>query len=309
MSEGDDREGARLRHGFKAGFDHLNERLSDEAVGGHLRFLNFGFRPVGDEVRHGPELPRSVPNRDSAQLLLEVVHGLDLRDATVLEVGCGRAGNLWLARTLLGARRLVGVDLSAPALQAAARGPAGHDALLAQGDAEAVPVRTGSIDVVVNVESSCCYPDVQRFYAEVARCLRPGGAFAYADLLPVAALDDCRHVLGSLGLVVTRQRDITPNVTASRQARAARQARLLARAGAAPTPDEWVGEAGSALHDHLTGGDARYVAWQLERDHGPPRAGDPMPEDTRALLHANARFTLSVMDPDAGALAAPAPPS
>ena len=38
-----------------------------------------------------------------------------------------------------------------------------------------------SYDAVVNVEASHLYPDVPRFLAEVARVLRPGGHFLYAD--------------------------------------------------------------------------------------------------------------------------------
>lgn len=287
-----------VRDGFQRGFDRLNEQLSQTGVSAHLRFLNFGFRPVGDEVPAGPPLPRRLPNRDSAQLCLEVVDGLDLAGARVVEVGCGRGGNLWLARSALGAGSVVGVDLSAPALRFCAEAPSDVPAGFVQGDAQAVPLVDACADVLLNVESSCCYPDVEAFYREVARVLRVGGAFAYADLLPTASLDACRATLEALGLEVLSTRDITANVTASRAAEGARQARLLERSAAAPTPDEWVGEAGSNLHEHLTSGEARYVIWQLRK----VRAVDPgderlLGDDDRERLHQNARFTLAVLDP------------
>jgi SAM-dependent methyltransferase len=289
-----------IRHGFQRGFDRLNERLSATGVSPHLRFLNFGFRPLEGEQPAGPPLPRRLPNRDSAQLCLEVVQGVDLQGARVVEVGCGRGGNLWLAREALGATSVVGVDLSAPALQFCRTAPSEVPAGFVQGDAQAVPLADGCADVLLNVESSCCYPDVEAFYREVARLLRVGGTFAYADLLPTASLAACEQALTALGLEVLRQRDITANVAASRAAEGARQARLLERSDAAPTPDEWVGEAGSNLHDHLTSGEAHYVAWQLRKV---ATMADPaerlLSDEHRARLHANARFTLAVLDPAA----------
>jgi ubiquinone/menaquinone biosynthesis C-methylase UbiE len=49
------------------------------------------------------------------------------------------------------------------------------------GDAENLPFPDQSFDAVINIESSHCYPDFPRFLAEVARVLRPGGHFLYAD--------------------------------------------------------------------------------------------------------------------------------
>ena len=53
-----------------------------------------------------------------------------------------------------------------------------------RGDAEDLPFADQSFDAVINVESSHCYPRFPRFLAEVARVLRPGGHFLYADLRP-----------------------------------------------------------------------------------------------------------------------------
>jgi ubiquinone/menaquinone biosynthesis C-methylase UbiE len=49
------------------------------------------------------------------------------------------------------------------------------------GSAEELPFADQSFDAVVNVEASHCYPELPRFLAEVARVLRPGGHFLYAD--------------------------------------------------------------------------------------------------------------------------------
>ena len=52
------------------------------------------------------------------------------------------------------------------------------------GDAEKLPFPDNAFDAVINIESSGAYPNFSRFLAEVARVLRPGGHFLYADLRP-----------------------------------------------------------------------------------------------------------------------------
>ena len=50
-----------------------------------------------------------------------------------------------------------------------------------QGDAQNLPFPDESFDAVINVEASHIYPNFERFLGEVARVLRPGGHFLYAD--------------------------------------------------------------------------------------------------------------------------------
>ncbi|MGH8326438.1 MAG: class I SAM-dependent methyltransferase, partial [Steroidobacteraceae bacterium] len=51
-----------------------------------------------------------------------------------------------------------------------------------QGNAENLPFANQSFDAVINIEASLNYPRFPRFLAEVARVLRPGGHFLYADV-------------------------------------------------------------------------------------------------------------------------------
>ena len=49
------------------------------------------------------------------------------------------------------------------------------------GNAEDLPFPDNSFDAVVNVEASHAYPTLSKFLSEVARVLKPGGDFLYAD--------------------------------------------------------------------------------------------------------------------------------
>ena len=69
-----------------------------------------------------------------------------------------------------------------------------------------------SIDLVLNVESSHCYPDIARFYSEVHRILCPGGFFLYADLYSPDKVPGLQQKIQDAGFTIVKQEDMTVNV-------------------------------------------------------------------------------------------------
>jgi ubiquinone/menaquinone biosynthesis C-methylase UbiE len=121
------------------------------------------------------------PNRFGIQLYHRTATQADLGGKRVLEVGCGHGGGAsYLTRTL-GPASYTGLDLN-PAGIAFCRKTHNVPGLdFVQGDAQNLPFPDQSFDAVINIESSHCYPQLSSFFAEVARVLRPGGHFLYAD--------------------------------------------------------------------------------------------------------------------------------
>lgn len=78
---------------------------------------------------------------------------------------------------------LTGVDLSPRMLDIARQRLAelGRDAVLVEGDAEALPFESDSFDTVVCALGLCSIPDDARAVAEMARVLRPGGRLLLLD--------------------------------------------------------------------------------------------------------------------------------
>lgn len=249
----------------QANFDGLAARLGATALGRRVRFLNFGYEALPGEDDPAPELPPRFANPESARLLHAVVGDTDLAGRLVLEVGCGRGGNLGLVAQLAPDATLVGADLSEGSL----RGASAPQRALVQADAERLPVRTAAVGAVLSIESACTYPDVERFYREVARTLEHGGAFLYADIVPAGVAPALAPALSSLGLEVLVQRDITANVLAARATRAREQLRAVV-----PTTDdgdwsEYLGTEGSFLHDALATGRSRYELVRARRTDAP----------------------------------------
>lgn len=195
-----------------------------------LSLNNYGLAPVSPRVR---ALAPAEPYQ--AQMYAEVVelaqrHGLPAA-GRVLEVGCGKGGGMGVMAALRPRWQLWGLDCTPKVL-----GPQPRQWVqerLVVGRAGALPFANGSMDVVVNVESSGSYDDLvgarlppahcgaaccvrspspslaeqPRFFAEVARVLRPGGFFLYADYRPRSddvrrALDGAVHAVGLLLLEV-----------------------------------------------------------------------------------------------------------
>lgn len=167
---------ARLRElvwrGFYAGFD----RILDWSGNAELDTMNWGFAAGADSK---PEHPR-----DLHLALYRRVLGDSALDAELLEVGSGRGGGAF-ALYEWGYRSIAGLDLSPRHIARCQARAALLDSDAAPrfvvGNASAMPFADASFDIVLNVESSHCYPDFDAFMAECHRVLRPGGCLRWCD--------------------------------------------------------------------------------------------------------------------------------
>lgn len=174
-------------------------------------FLNYGYHddtPLS--LNHQDE-----PNRFFIQLYHHVVQNIDLQDKDIVEVGCGQgAGGVFLLQHR-NPRSYIGIDLSKKAVELCQRHNTFTNAKWMQGRADNLPLPDKSVDIVINIESSHCYPSMEQFISEVQRILRPNGYLAFADLrhyLQVDVLDQC---FSTSGLQVLHRADITPQVLES----------------------------------------------------------------------------------------------
>lgn len=105
----------------------------------------------------------------------------------VLDLGCGAGLDSILAARQVGPDgHVLGVDL-APGMVAAARQAIAaaelENVTIAQGEAEAVPVPDGTMDVVLVNGLFNLTPDKAAIAREIARVLRPGGRLVGAEIV------------------------------------------------------------------------------------------------------------------------------
>jgi SAM-dependent methyltransferase len=119
--------------------------------------------------------------------LLELGGGpANLRGRTVLDArsGYGMVANLMAA---WGARRAIALELFGPMTDSHRRLLDSHFPRLrrivlpVRGDAQAMPVKSASVDLLISIEAVSHYYDVDAFLDECARVVRPGGTLLISD--------------------------------------------------------------------------------------------------------------------------------
>ena len=251
---------------WKLWYPFLTRRLRDEEV----LFLNYAFEtdpPLSLKLE-----PADEPNRACIQLYHHVATQVELAGKRVLEVSCGHGGGAsFLTRTLHPAH-YTGLDLNPTGIAFCRRRHrvAGLD--FVQGDAGNLPFADASFDAVINVEASHCYPDFPRFLAEVARVLRPGGHFLYADFRFNEGLADWEQALAGAPLKQVGTRVINAEVLRGMDLNSARSQALLVRhlpAWMQSLGRDFAGIRGSRIYNALMEDRLSYRSYCFVKDLAP----------------------------------------
>ncbi len=146
----------------------------------------------------------------------------------VLEVGSGRGGGASYIARYLKPQKIIGLDLSTIATQFCTQHYNNIDNLaFINGDAEAIPFPDKSQDVVINVESSHCYPNFGKFVAEVERILKPGGYFLFTDFRNASDVSIFKNTFEKTGFQILREQDISRDIIDSLAADTNRRIELI----------------------------------------------------------------------------------
>ncbi|MCI4351312.1 MAG: class I SAM-dependent methyltransferase [Thermoplasmata archaeon] len=169
-----------------------------------VRGIFRGLAPRYDAVLHTYTLAQDLRWK---HVLVERL--APVRGERSLDLACGTGLLLERCARLLGPDAAVGADINRSMLLELARRAGPHCVL--QADAQRLPLASGTFDVVT-AGYLLKYVDLDRFFREVARILRPGGRFGGYDFsrpLPgtvwgTAYAVYLHHVLPVLGGAITR---------------------------------------------------------------------------------------------------------
>jgi len=244
-------------------YPFLTRRLRSEEV----LFLNYAFE--SDPPAGVPLAPGDEPNRACIQLYHHVASPVDLRGKDVLEVSCGHGGGAsWIARTMQPAQ-YTGLDLNPAGIRFCQRRHQAAGLSFQQGDAQQLPFAEASFDAVINVEASHCYPDFPAFLAGVARVLRPGGHFLYADFRFRDEWPAWEATLIAAPLRVVQTRDIRDEVLRGMEVNAERSGALIGRRLPGflhSLGRDFAGLPGSRVYDALKSHEVSYRSWCLVKE-------------------------------------------
>lgn len=203
-------------------------RLGTRLMGAdEMLFINWAYEE--DPPMALPLDTSDEPNRYSIQLYHRTAAQVDLSGKEVLEVSCGHGGGAsYLVRTFRPAS-YTGLDLNTAGIDYCRKRHNLPGLDFVQGNADDLPFPDQSFDVVLNVEAAHLYFRFSRFLAEVARVLRPGGNFLYADLRLRDLVPKWEEALANAPMRMLSRADIDGEVLRGLQKSSARMQELISR--------------------------------------------------------------------------------
>jgi len=232
------------------------------------KFMNYGFTNTDHEF-NPPELDSADEyNRCSIQLYHHLAQTVPLDGLRVLEVGCGRGGGADYVKRYLGAKTMVGLDFSERTVSLCRKMYPVEGLTFVTGDAEALPFDDHSFDVIMNIESSHCYSNMEDFLSEVRRVLRPSGYFLFADFRDNEFLELLQKQIEGSGMIPLKQADITPNVIAALDANHSQKLGFIQERAPRPFTKvflEFAGCRGTRVYNRFKTGKSTYLSHLLQK--------------------------------------------
>jgi ubiquinone/menaquinone biosynthesis C-methylase UbiE len=231
-------------------------------------FMNYGYAPGAE---HPPLflLPHDEINRYPIQLYHFLARKTDIEDKELLEVGSGRGGGSSYINRYMRPAKITGLDIASNAIRWANEQHTTEGNIeFIQGNAEKLPFADESFDVILNVESCHAYGSVDRFLAEVKRCLRPSGIFLCTDLRGPEGMVKLKDSLLSSGMQLIAEEDITNNVvTAIEEENSTKQERIEKHISKwfRPMFSQFAGIKGSKIHKDLQTNTLIYHSFVLQK--------------------------------------------
>jgi len=244
------------------------QRLAHRGRETDWSFMNYGFKPSNGT----PELELSSKDEQD-RLFIQLYHyaasQVPIKGANVLEVGSGRGGGASFVARYYKPEKMTGLDYSPSAIELSSDLHKDVNNLsFVQGDAESLPFEDYTFDVVLNVESSHCYGNMDAFVNEVARVLKPQGYFCWVDLRQKGLLDTTEKALYHPDLKLIQEETITEQVLHALDKIHVRKVEMIQKhvPGFLQTAfQDFAGVKDSKIYNAFKDGDALYLAKAFQK--------------------------------------------
>ena len=187
------------------------QRLGKRAHDSGWTFMNYGYKYKNQKTLNLTS--KDERNRMFIQLYDYVASQIPIKDGEILEVGSGRGGGSSFLSRYHHPKSITGLDYSKSAIKLSNELHGNVDNLFFKlGDAENLPFKDNTFDAVINIESSHCYGNMERFLSEVSRVVKPGGYFGWADLRAKDMVKETEFAFEKSNLTCIYNKTITPEV-------------------------------------------------------------------------------------------------
>lgn len=192
----------------------------------NVQFLNMGYTGNSDlEVKKEDQA-----SQYQIQLYHHITKEARIANKDVLEVGSGIGGGSYYLLKYRKPKQLTAIDLSIENVKLSKKRYSSTYSNVEYLNANACTfdLPTESRDVVINLESSHCYPDMDAFLHRVYKVLRKEGLFCFADIRHSNTVSKLEEALGNSGLTILKKEDISANVLKALSLDHERKKKLLA---------------------------------------------------------------------------------
>ena len=196
-------------------FTTIAESLENNPLSRFIKFLNYGYANLAHKHTTTIKQNDILLNKNQKQLLTQLIYPHNLNNKIVLEIGCGRGGNIETLNKAHSPKITIGMDIAEANIQFCQNQYKLSNTYFLVGDAEKVPLKSKKFDSIINIESSYAYTNIFNFYDDVYRLLKTDGYFLYTDIFDRSKVSICESYLKNIGFTIIKNIDITQNVLAS----------------------------------------------------------------------------------------------
>jgi len=233
-----------------------------------VNFMNYGYNSLNGEIKtHLYEADEM--NRYCIQLYDRVVRNNDLKGKNILEVGSGRGGGASYVARYYSPNSYTGLDISSSLIDFCNRHYKTPGLKFTRGAAENQPFSDNAFDIVINVESARCYGNLDTFFREVNRVLKPGGHFLLADMIKKEEDAEMNDRIQLAGFTIESKSDITGNVINALGKDSHRRVDLiktLAPSFLRSAFIQFAGTTGTARYESFVNGKYEYWVYRLNKE-------------------------------------------
>lgn len=215
------REDIHIKNNVRNLYSNEANKLNSRIYGRFSMFMNNGYIANENKQYAKFELKNNIYQKNSVKLLLEVIGNIDCNNKQIIEIGCGRGGNIYYINSFFKPQLVVGIDLCIENLSFCNKKKLPNTTFYVA-DAERIPFASESFDIAVNIESSIHYPSIMEFFNNIYRILKKGGYFLYTDILSIQKFELLRKGFIELGFEIIRDQNITSNTLLSIESTKAR---------------------------------------------------------------------------------------
>lgn len=230
-------------------------------------FLNYGYASLNGNGNTYKLKKEDQQYKYSIQLYNHIVKDIKLKGLLVLEIGSGRGGGSSFIKRYHLPKKITGLELSTKAVEFCNSYYRIKDLKFIQGDAQKLPFDSDSFDVVVNIESSHCYPELNRFFDEVYRVLKPNGHLLHTDRFIDGEFEYFSKHLNNSKFIINKKENISKNVLKALSLDSKRKIQMIRKLPKylQNTFEGFTGVKGKSLYNGLRNGGITYYRYVLEK--------------------------------------------